>query len=235
VTTPPRTLLLIGAEPALAARALSALEAAGLEVKRPSHLDEALRAVSRTIFDVVVVRHPLPGLSLEQFVQRLRAVDSACRDTSLLVLCDPEAAAVVGALLGRGVNRIVSATASGDRLLDAVVDLLAAPAGPTRRKVAQLEVRLQFGSAWLRTVTHNVSRTGLLVEGGPVIPLGTHVPFELRLPGQHETVSGTLEVVRRTNPRKESTEGFGARILAFEPGSESRLRAFLDAGEPVRA
>lgn len=235
VTTPSRTMLLLGLEPELVARVLPALEAGGLAVHRPAHLDEALRAFPRTIFDVVVVRHPLAGLSLEHLVQRVRAADSACRDASILVLCEPEEAISLGSLLGRGVNRIVNVHAAGDRLLDAVADLLASPPGPSKRKVAQLDVRLLHGSTWLRTVTQNVSCSGLLVEGGPVIPLGTRLAFELRLPGEDAAVSGTLQVVRRTNPKKEPAEGFGARILKFDPGSEQRLRAFLEAGEPIRA
>jgi len=131
--------------------------------------------------------------------------------------------------MGRGVNRVVAATAPVDRLLDAIADLLAVKPRRFLRSVIQLDIWVGFGVKRILTVTENVSITGMLVRGGREFAPGTRLHFELLLPHQTPAIRGDLVVVRQSDRVREGVEGFGARVLAFIGDGEARLRAFLDA------
>lgn len=222
------TLLLLGPDTPAIQRLLPVLASAGVAVHRGGTLDPADKLLVEYHYDVIVARHPMAGMPLDDLVRRVRAHDSPNRDSALLLVVDIEAAREVGGWLGHGVNRIVGVEASTDRLLDAIADLMSVPLTRSARSIAQLEVRFWKGGTRVLAVTRNLSRTGMLVLGGTGLAPGVLLSFEILLPGEIDPVRGELEITRRTDRNAEHLDGFGARFVAFQEDGEARFHAFLD-------
>jgi DNA-binding response OmpR family regulator len=220
-------VLILGSETPALQRVVPVLPRAELQVQQVDDPAEGLTEVRQRRFDLVVLRYPLGGLVLQDFIVAIRATASACRNAGLLVLAEPDAVEEASGFLGRGVNRIVSLEVSSDRLLDAIADLLAVTPRLALRAVVQLEVWLEHGAHRVLTLTQNLSSSGMLVLGGQELPVGTRVAFELLLPGQLPPVCGELEVTRHTDAGREHVDGFGGRLVSFVGDGGERLRAFL--------
>lgn len=229
-----RRLLVIGERIEPLERVLPLLRRADVVSQRAYSLDNARALMARERFDLIVTHYPDLALSLTDLVDVVRAKESPCRTSGLLVVAEPDEVEEVGGLLGRGVNRVVDATSHVDKLLDAIADLLAVKPRRFLRSVIQLDIWVGFGVKRILTVTENVSATGMLVRGGREFPAGTKLHFELLLPHQTPPIRGDLVVVRQADRQREGVEGFGARVLAFVGDGEARLKSFLDApvGDP---
>lgn len=227
--TSTRRLLVIGERIEPLERVLPLLRRADVESRRVFTFANARALIASERFDLVVAHHPDVGVSLVELVDAVRSKDSPCRTAGLLVVAEHAEVEGVGALLGRGVNRVVDVGAQVDRLLDAIADLLAVKPRRFLRSVIQLDIWVGFGVKRVLTVTENVSVSGMLIRGGQEFPVGTKLHFELLLPHQAPAVRGDLLVVRHSDRLREGVEGFGARILDFVGDGEARLRAFLDA------
>lgn len=224
-----RRLLVIGERIEPLERILPLLRRADVASQRAFSLDNARALMGKERYDLVIVHYPDIAISLTELVEVVRDKDSPCRSSGLLVVAEHSEVAEVGALLGRGVNRVVDVNAHVDRLLDAIADLLAVKPRRFLRSVIQLDIWVGFGVKRTLTVTENVSISGMLIRGGKEFAIGTRLHFELLLPHQTPAIRGDLVVVRHSDRLREGVEGFGARVLDFVGDGEARLRAFLDA------
>lgn len=231
--TTTRRLLVIGEKIEPLERVLPLLRRAEVTAQRVYSLGGARSLVQKERFDLIIAHVPDSGIPLTELVDAVRAKDSACRTSGLLVVAEPSEAAEVGSLLGRGVNRVVETTGHVDRLLDAIADLLAVAPRRFLRSVIQLDIWVGFGVKRILTVTENVSLSGMLIRGGREFPVGTKLHFELLLPHQTPPIRGDILVVRHTDRLRESVEGFGGRVLSFVGDGDTRLRGFLDAPPEV--
>ena len=220
-------LLIIGSETPALQRIAPILRRAEFETRLAANADQAFELLEDVAFDLIVLRYPVPGLSLHEFVDRVRTVGSLCRTAGLVLLAEPTCVGEVARLLGKGVNRVVSLDASSDRLLDAIADLLAVDPRRTVRAVIQLELWVERAPERVLTLTENVSTAGMLVRGGSEFPLGTRLQFELMLPGERTPVRGQLEVARHTDPGRERVEGFGGKVVSYAGDGQERVRAFI--------
>jgi hypothetical protein len=200
---------------------------ADFEVHRAERPDEVESLVRDRHFDLIIARHPLAGCSLEALVAAVRAPGSASHSAGLLVLADATSVGPVGALLGRGVNRVVNIDGPSDRLLHAVADLVAVSARVNVRAMVQLELWVRHGATRLLTLTENISSTGMLVRGGREFPVSSRLAFELVLPDLEPVIRGEAEVVRHTDEALEHVDGIGATFATFEDRDHDRLVAFL--------
>jgi hypothetical protein len=221
-------LLILGTETPPLRQVMPILRRLDFQVLRLARADGAVELLQGTRFDLIIVRYPTEGMPLEDLVQAVRAPESPCRDSGLLVLAQPDALAEAGGFLRRGVNRIVSTEAPGDRLLDAIADLVGVAPRHSLRTVVQFELWVEQGMRRLLTVTENLSSTGMLVRGGGEFPVGACLSFKLILPGEAPPIAGEVEVARHTDRAREHLEGFGGRILSFVADGQQRLRALLD-------
>jgi hypothetical protein len=222
-----KRLLLLGAETPALQRVVPLLLRADFEVHRAERPDEVESLVRDRHFDLIIARHPLAGCSLEALVAAVRAPGSASHSAGLLVLADATSVGPVGALLGRGVNRVVNIDGPSDRLLHAVADLVAVSARVNVRAMVQLELWVRHGATRLLTLTENISSTGMLVRGGREFPVGSRLAFELVLPDLEPVIRGEAEVVRHTDAELEHVDGIGATFATFEDRDHDRLVAFL--------
>jgi len=227
-------LLILGAETPPLRQVMPILRRVDFHVLRVPHEDQALELLQTNRFDLIIARHPMGGLRLEVLVESVRAKESPCRDSGLLVLAHEESLAEVAGFLRMGVNRIVSVDAPPDRLLDAIADLVGVAPRHSLRTVVQFELWVEQGPTRLLTVTENLSATGMLVRGGREFPVGTCLHFRLVLPGQVPPIAGEVEVARHTDRAREHVEGFGGKIVSFADDGQKRLRELLD-GEKTAA
>jgi DNA-binding NarL/FixJ family response regulator len=220
-------LLVVGAGTPALRQVMPVLRQAGCNVHRLERADAAVELLQGTRFDIVVAHHPFEGMALEEFVAAVRSEGSPCRDSGVLVLVDATAVDEVGPLLRHGVNRIVAADASCDKMLDAIADLLGTAPRRSLRAVVQLELWLAQGVRRQLTVTENLSATGMLVRGATEFPVGSHLHFELLVPGLAPPILGEVEVARHTDHLRERVEGFGGRIVSFVGDGQARLHSLF--------
>jgi CheY-like chemotaxis protein len=220
-------LLVLGPETPALRQVVPVLRRVEFQVHRLARADQALELLQGTRFDLIVVRYPVEGLSLDDLIMTIRAKDSPCLDSGLLVLTPPEALEEVAHYIRRGVNRIVSLDVTCDRLLDAIADLVGVPPRRSLRTVVQFELWVAQGAQRLLTVTENLSCTGMLVRGGQEFPVGACLQFKLMLPGQVPPIAGLVQVARHTDRTRERVEGFGGKILSFAEDGEHRLQVLL--------
>jgi hypothetical protein len=83
--------------------------------------------------------------------------------------------------------------------------------------------------------TRDISRTGMLMEGGRELPVNAVFGFQLHLPGAAMAVEGEARVVRHTDPQRERTHGIGAAFLPLTGADRSSLDDFLTRTAPLRA
>jgi hypothetical protein len=224
----PQELLILGAETPPLRQVLPILRRLDFQVLRLARADGAAELLQGTRFDLIIVHYPMKGLPFGDFVAAVRAAESPCRDSGLLVLAQPEALDEAGAFLRRGVNRILSVQAPGDKLLDAIADLVGVAPRHSLRTVVQFELWVEQGMKRLLTITENVSATGMLVRGGNEFPIGACLSFKLILPGEAPPIAGEVQVARHTDRTREHVEGFGGRILSFVDDGQKRLCSLLD-------
>ena len=220
-------LLIVGGETPALLHIVPLLLRAELQAHRVARADEAIELVGVGVFDLIVIRHPTEGATLRELVEAVRARGAPSRKAGVVVMADPAHAGEVTPLIGRGVNRLVTLDAPADRLLDVAADLLTVAPRRVLRAVVRLDVPGPEGAARLLSLTENLSVSGMVVQCGREVPLGSRVSFAISLPGRDESVSGVGEVIRRTNRNREPVEGVALRIVTFEADGQERLRAFL--------
>ena len=220
-------LLVVGAGTPALRQVTPVLRQAGCSVHRLESAAAAVELLQGTRFDLVVAQHPVAGMGLDEFVAAVRSEGSPCRDSGLLVLVDAAAFDEVGPLMRHGVNRVVAADAPCDKMLDAIADLLGTAPRRSLRAVIQLELWLAQGIRRQLTVTENLSCTGMLVRGATEFPVGSHLHFELLVPGLAPPILGEVEVARHTDHLRERIEGFGGRIVSFVGDGQARLHSLF--------
>jgi DNA-binding NarL/FixJ family response regulator len=115
------------------------LRQAGYQIHRAADAVSVLDRLWNTACEVVVVNHPVVGLSLDDLLATIRDRSSPSRNTGLVLVVADQEHNAMQTWVGRGVNRVVPRSAVSDGLLGAVGDLLdPAPRLPTRA-VVQVE------------------------------------------------------------------------------------------------
>lgn len=200
------------------------------ELDRFPSLSGAAELVACQQVDVLLARYTRRGMKLLPFLRAVRAKESPCRHSLLLLVVPrPEDLTPASGYVGRGVNRIVPLHGNHQGLPAMISEMLrVAPRVPCQ-VIAQLGIRAGRQRDWVLCRTRNGSSSGLLVETERRIPTGTKVDFELSLPAMDQPVVGRAEVTRQTRAEREAIHGFGMRFLSFAGDSRSSYEAYLSA------
>ena len=190
---------------------------------------DALALACTLPFDVIVVVMAGLDTGFHNFVRSLRGPDSASREATLLALADGPATVPARELLGRGGDRVLPADVGADDLCRSILEL--AESSPRVPLKAMIRFRLQRGAdhAIAMCQTEDVSATGTFVRTEMAPAAGTHIKFELTVPGQVEPIRGTAEVARLVAGRPGQAPGLGLRFLHMEGEGDGRLRALLES------
>jgi hypothetical protein len=228
----PARILVVALERVLFDRIDPLLSRAHFEVDRVPRGAAGTLLSENVKFDLMVVRHPLPDMSLEVFCASVRKAGSPSVASQLLVLTESDRVSEAQALAPRHASLVLSIT-DPKRLLEEVASRLL---GVEPRVATRLMIRMQVGVAAGKTLvmcqSENVSQAGMLLRTDRDLPIGTRVTFETTIPGDRDPIQGEAMVVRHTAPDVEDVRGIGFKFLAFRGDGEQRFRAFVSRTAP---
>ncbi len=221
-----RSTLVVGVEPKVFDRISKILKKHGFVSDFSETGGGALESTSFLPFDAIVAGFPLPDMPVPQFLDAVRAKDSPCRQTAVVLLAAPEALPDALALVGKGANRAFPVEEIDD-LAHEISRLLEVPPRFPMRTVSRLKVQLSWGTSHTMCQTENVSTHGMLIKTDHPYPTGTQMAFELAMPGDAEPVRGFAVVVRQTQKTRERASGVGVRFSSFKGGDKARFETLL--------
>jgi CheY-like chemotaxis protein len=217
-----RNVLLVGLDPSSFEALAPTLASSHLVADYIHSGAGAIELASFLSFDAIVAAHPLPDIDLRKLVEAVRAPGSPSLHAGLVVVARRESVSEAQALLGRGVNRVLS-DGEAPGVLPAVLGTLIEVAD---RVPFQLKGRVELPSkSMLPFLTENISTTGMLVRTDYPYRVGMQLPFELHSDG--ELIRGVAEVVRSTQADRERCAGVGARFVSFEGSGRERLASVV--------
>lgn len=222
-----RHALLVGPTDGVVERVAATLRSAGFLIHRTADAVTCLDSVYSTIYDLVILRPPIPGVTIADLVTSLREPMSPSRRAGVAVIVEGPDDDGAADLVGSGVNRVVDRADGPGAVLCALGDLLdVAPRYPVQALV-ELESRQRGDTTHVLSRTQDLSMTGMLVLGSRELTPGCNVTFELHLPAERNTIRGSATVIRHSNPGHEGVDGIGLRFGEVEDGGRERLAAFL--------
>jgi hypothetical protein len=208
--------------------AAEALQAGDFEVHLAPWDDNTLELVQNTKFDVIIIGFPGPITALRRFVKCVRSPGSACQNSGIILLSEPQHLDAARMFVGVGINRAIASDDVNELLATSIMELSSVAPRVTLR--APTRVVLQLEQRPLRTFcqTENVSETGMLLRGFGHYPPGTSIDFEINIPGQPDPIRGSATIARTTNLSLERLEGVGARFESFLGADQGRLTDYLN-------
>jgi CheY-like chemotaxis protein len=225
-----RNVLIVNVDEELFAKVAPLLGRSDLEVDRFPGARTALELVGLVPFDVLIALFPLADIPAQEFLDAVRAPESPCRRSPLLVLTTRDRLPDAERYVGRGVNRVVALEETAEQLQREVSQLLSVAPRRDLRMMVRVNVRVGEKNELSLFQSENLSQTGMLVRGGDPYPLGTRVAFEFDLGLDRSPVRGEAEVVRHTTPGREDVRGgMGLRFFYFEKDGLVRLQRFLES------
>jgi DNA-binding NarL/FixJ family response regulator len=228
VTPGSRDAAIIGPAHPLVERLAPLLEGAGFATHRASDAVGALDVLWNRPCELVVVNHPVTGLRLEDLLDTIRDRSSPSRSAGVVLLLPDEDIDLARRLMTRGINRLVPFSRAPERLLSAVGDLMDVSPRKPVRAVLQVESRQGDRASTSLLRTRDLSLTGMLVQGGHDLPVGTRFGFELHLPGEERAIVGSAQVVRHTDDSREAVQGVGVSFASFVGDGRASLAAYLN-------
>lgn len=203
------------------------LENAYFRIDTASEPREALKWMELHTYDVILMGHPLPDVSMEDLLSAARKEASPCRQTPILLIVFPGKDGDAEQYVGRGVNRVLKVNDDPQRFLTTILGLLHVEPRVRQRFLARLEVNAGKKALPAICQTENISTSGMLVQSKERFPVGTRIRFEFRLPADPVPVQGEGEVVRHTNHQKEEIVGMALKFIFFKGDSRERLKSYL--------
>ena len=220
-------VLVVGLERNLYLKLEPLLSRSLLTVDRVPRGESGLLLTGSAVFDLIVVRHPLPDMALGSFINRVHDPGAPCGAAQILVLTDDAQIAALQSMIPDG-HRSVLSVNQPTKLLEQVASrLLGVTPRVAARVLVRLTVKLQEGQQLLSCQSENVSEGGLMLRTDASFPMGTRVDFELTLPGDRLPLKGEGEVARHAVADVEGVQGVGLRFLSLKSDGHSRLKRFL--------
>ncbi|MHB8878476.1 MAG: PilZ domain-containing protein [Myxococcaceae bacterium] len=227
MTSRQRNVLLVGLDPPAFEAISPTLTSSRLLADYIHSGAGAIELASFLPFDAIVAVHPLPDAELRELVAAVRAPASPSLHAGLVVVASEESLDDARALLGRGVNRVLSQAEAPGSLPQVLGSLIEVADRVPLKMRGQVELP---SKSMLPFMTENVSASGMLVRTDYPYRVGMQLPFELAAPPEEELIRGVAEVVRATQADRERCAGVGARFVSFEGGGRERLERCVRAG-----
>ena len=220
-------VLVVGLERSLIRKIDPLLSRSQLSVDNVGKGESGLMLAAKVAFDLLVVRHPLPDMSLGSFMGSVHEPGSPCCKSPILVLTDRYRLDELRPLLPGGSGQAL-AVDEPDKLLQEIASrqLGVAPRVAIRTAI-RLEVHLEGGSSRGACQTENLSEQGLLIRSPTLYPFGTRLAFDFTLPDQRLPIQGQAEVVRHSVPDVEGIQGLGLQVLSYRGDGGRVLQRFL--------
>ena len=224
-----RNVLVVGVDTPTFHRVAPILSRTDFDVDRFPSGESALELLEVVPFDVILVRHPLPDMETEDFLNRVRGRDghSACIRSAVVLLSKTESLVEAKHLEGRGANRVLLLDGDEGDLETAVATLLRVATRISVRIMARISVQVAAGTTTVLCQTENVSESGMLLRTDRQFPIGSILGFEFQLVGLTEPITGRAEVVRHTHLGRDSVMGVGVRFVDIFGEGRRQLESHL--------
>ena len=209
----------IGVDEALLERISPSLRRQALVLEGAVTTARAIDLCSKLAFDVILVRDPLPGLVLDEFLRNLHRPGSASDNGRVIILADDPTHPRLDEARQR---EIVVLSASGGGHSDLARRVLRVEP----RVVLRVLVRLETHSGQDTTVrmcqSENVSSSGMLIHMEERLSVGQHGRLEFPLRGGTKPIRAEFEVARHSTPSEIT--GIAVRYVSMEDDDVERLR-----------
>jgi uncharacterized protein (TIGR02266 family) len=223
----PARILAVGLERALFERIDPLLSRSLFAVDRVPRGESGVILAGQVRFDLVIVRHPLPDVSLELFLAALHRPGSASGKAPLLVFADQQRLAEARQAIGGGPAQVIASDEPMKLLEEVASRLLGVVPRVSSRLLIRLEVQLAQGKTLMMCQSENVSEGGMLLRTDRLHPVGTRVAFEVTPPGERTPIQGEAAVARHTVVGTEGVLGIGLKILNFKIDGKKRFTDFV--------
>lgn len=208
-------------------RILPLCERSSMHATRASDAAGARLLLQNVRYDLIVARHPMVGIEVEEFLEALRRPYSPSADTPVLLLA-PEAE--IERLMHRVDQRqvqVLSLGVSTQQLQKAISEILGVAARTETRMLIQFEVVVGEGRVARVCQAKNISETGALLHTSRTLPVGTVLPVSFTLGDDPRPVLGTARVVRHAEPTREDLPGMGISFERMDGEARERMREFI--------
>ncbi len=186
----------------------------------------ALAACRERRFDLVIVRHPLSGTPIDEFLAGLRASGARSSQAFVLVLTEMASSGALDELSGRR-SRFANLT-DFDRILSVVArEVLGVAPRAASRMMVELGLRLEGRSLSRFCQVVNLSESGMLVKSGDLVPPGEEVEVVFSLPDGTPPIRSRAVVVRHTEGREP--QGFALTFSGLDLAARGRIADFVRA------
>lgn len=182
----------------------------------------------RRRFDLLIAELPFPGLEPANFLRTLRSKQCASV-ASPVVFLDREGYESTPHSIDPILSELVTTCTSLTQTLKVVTDTLKLSDRSAVHLFAETEMIVDSVRIQRVCQTENVSPTGMLLRTNLRLPLGSVVPFSLRLPEDVDPIHGRGEVVRYADAATESVSGMAVRFFGLDGDGDARLGRFLQA------
>ncbi len=202
------------------------------EVNRVPSGAGALVLTGNLQYDLILLEAPLPDLGLQQFLSAIRTLESPCAASAILVLARDEHVGPLAIALDGDFVETISSSADEAQMQKAVTAVLGVAARIGSRVLVEIEVVLEGVTSRKVCQTENFSETGVLLRSTMPPEIGSRLRLSFSLPSDARPIVADGQVVRFTDPERETTRGMAVRFLCFEEDGRERLREFvqLDIG-----
>ena len=202
------------------------LDRDGIELVEGASAEAALEQCARRRFELLVIRHPVEGMSVDQFLARLRDPAGRSHRAFALIVTETIIGRSLEALHGER-SRFVNTT-DFDQILSIIAHRIL---GVAPRVEARVMVRLGLRLAG-KTMTRfcqvsNLSESGMLVRIAERPEIGDSVDLLLNLPSVPRPLNLRGEVVRHSGPRE--IEGIALRFVGLDRETRGHLRSYVRA------
>ncbi|MCP4202859.1 MAG: hypothetical protein GY769_13125 [bacterium] len=182
----------------------------------------------RRAFDLLVAELPFSGLEPANCLRTLRSKESASVNSPLLFLVQ-EGYERNLTYISPSLLRLVTICTNLSQALRVVTDTLKLRDRSSVHLFAEAEMIVDSVRFHRVCQIENVSQSGMLLRTNRFLPVGSVLPFTLRLPDDETPIYGRGEVVRHTDEATEAVSGMGVRFFGLDGDGGSRLDGFLQA------
>lgn len=197
-----------------------------LLVTRPKDAGEASGLLYATIFRLIIAQLPIPGMSTSEFVAAVRNPRGRNNEAALVLIAVPGGGDGGGARALKGVNELLFAPVSRDRLA-AVVERFGDIA---ERKDVRILVRarneMKPADKQFLGQAHNLSRTGMLLSLDRPLPLGTPLELQFAIPGQSKVIKCSALIARGALERRITGHAYGVHFTLLEDADRLSIADF---------
>jgi len=219
-------VLAVGAPGGLLSKIDPVLERSDLTVHRVPLGRSALKMVQSTRPRLLVVALPLLDMRLDAFLEGLAAEGAARKGLTIAILADEHLLPELEPHLDEQ-HRFLPAHLDSEELQSGILELIGDTTRVARRLMLRLEVQLGAGKLLRMCQTDNISESGMLVRLQDSIPVDSEVRVAISLPSSADPVCVKAQIVRHTDPDRESVQGLGLRFIEFEGQGRTTLTEYL--------